>query len=173
MEATPFGDMPEGDYVITLVLSPASSAYLPRYSPSTLPPSTPPAPVVLASPPFQLHWRESQCTHQAHPTLPAVARCIADDSLSAYFSPRTSRPRPRAKSRPSLSNLGSLPARLPATRAAGSRDDGGGAERAEGEGEAEGEAEGEGKPIGDPSYVAPADISPLARFATGRRYSLA
>lgn len=166
--------MPEGDYVITLVLSPASSAYLPRYSANTLPTCAPPAAAVLASAPFELHWRESQCTHQAHPTLPAVARCVADDSLSAYFSPRTSRPRPRAKSRPSLSHLGSLPAILPASRAVGSRD-GGGAERAEGEGEAAAEEEGEaeGKPIGDPSYVAPADISPLARFATGRRYSLA
>jgi len=46
----------------------------------------------------------------------------------------------------------------------------------EGAAEADGEAragEKEEEETADPAYLPPADISPLARFATGRRYSLA
>jgi hypothetical protein len=71
---------------------------------------------VLSSAPFELQWKHG---HSA--PLPAVARCIAEDQMAAYFSPRTSRPRPRAKSRPSLSHIGSLGSILPAVRARGPR----------------------------------------------------
>lgn len=170
MEATPFGDMPEGEYVITLVLSPVSAAYQPRYSApaerlGASASGQQHAPAVLASAPFTLHWKEAEAEAGQHAPPPAVARCVAEEQMAAYFSPRTSRPRARAKSRPSLSHIGAVASLLPASRAAGSREDGAEAEAAA--------ASEEALPLDDPAYLPPADISPLARFATGRRYSLA
>ena len=89
VEATPFSDMPEGEYTIALFLSPVSIHF--RSS------STPPVPITSDS--FKVKWSNGNVAHTTVPGADSLSPDEHTDCTLTYSSPRIMRPRPRAKSR--------------------------------------------------------------------------